>query len=104
MLDASEVKFLNAEQQERLRAFEEMFGSKGWKFFIDIAKNQFEQAKAGLIQAQTWPENRIAAGRLSVLAEIARFEEQVENEFQQIATQNEAEQAVVDLDDELDYE
>ncbi len=104
MLDSSEIKYLTPEQAGRMRAFEILFATDGWKLFTEIAKQNYEQSKIAMLQAEDWPTNRVCAGRLSVLGEILQFEDGTENEFQQLVEAAKAEAEEEQVTGELDFE
>ena len=104
MIDIELLKYLDAEQANRLRSLEQLFSSPGWDILQKSAKAQYETAKLGVLSASTWEENRIHTGRMQVLGELLKFEDSIANELQNFALQKQAEKEQADLDAELEYE
>lgn len=104
MLDQSILKYLTAEEAAKARAFEVLFGSEGWKAFMEVIKNQYGLAEQQVMRANTWADNRVAFGRLTSFGDILLFEEQIEKEFENQVAQRRAEAEQKEMEAELEYE
>jgi len=104
MIDPSLIKYLDNEQQTRLRSFELMFESNGWKLMAEWFEFQFEATRAAVLNATTWEANRLQAGKLAVIQDLLKLPESTAAEFEALAmaTQSSEEEEV--LDGEFDYE
>lgn len=105
MIDQSLAKHLTSTDAERMRHFEVMFSSPGWKLLTEIFENRYNATKLATLAATTWPENRINTGKLQILGELLQLEAGFANEFEQIAMHRMAEQEQKEVEDaEFDYE
>ena len=55
MIDVDLIKYLTREQAERMRGFEEMTATKGWKFLQEAFGAQFDAAKHAALAAVKHP-------------------------------------------------
>ena len=104
MIDPGLIKYLDDETQTRLRAFEHLFETQGWKLFSEFIEYQLELKKHQLMHATSWEENRVAFGNLGVLTDIFKLPESTAAEFEAmaLAAQESAEEEVIE--GELEYE
>jgi hypothetical protein len=104
MIDPSLMRYLTPQQAERMRAFEQMFSSEGWKFLLSEMQSQYEAAKVRVLGADNWAANRVATGQMGVLGSILRLEETFAREFENAAQEGKVAQQLEDMDAELEYE
>lgn len=104
MINSELIKFLGNKDQERLRTLEAFFASPGWQIFFENAAEQYDMAKNMVLGAGSWPENRIAVGRMSAYGEILQLEAKTQQQFETMALDAKALSEQEAVDDELDYE
>ena len=51
MLDQSTLKHLTPDEAAKARAFEVLFGSEGWKTFLEIVKSQYQLAEQQVLRS-----------------------------------------------------
>ena len=104
MIDPTLMKYLSPDQAEHMRAFEQMFSSKGWELLKKLLEQQQVSASHRVMTASSWPDNRIAFGQLDTLTALLRIEDTFAAEFQQEAEAAQSAQKEQELADELEYE
>lgn len=104
MLEQEQIKLLDPQQAERLRAFEVLFETPGWKFFIEEVQAVAAATQFAVLNANDWETNRMQTGRLRVLTDILQYEEQKAAEFLSYYEDKAADIADEDVDAELDFE
>ena len=104
MIDPSLIKYLDNEQQTRLRSFELMFESNGWKLMAEWFLLQHDVTRAAVLMATTWEANRLQTGKLAIIQDLLKLPETTAAEFEAMAmaTQSSEEEEVID--GEFDYE
>lgn len=104
MIDPSLMKYLTPPQAERMRAFEQMFASEGWKFLEREFNAQYESAKLRVLGADSWADNRIATGQMSVLGSLLQLQDNFSAEFAHAAEEGRVAAEQEAMDAELEYE
>lgn len=104
MLDQSTLKHLTPDEAAKARAFEVLFGSEGWKAFLEIIQSQYQLAEQQVLRSSTWADNRIAFGRLSAFGDILLFEEQIAKEYENAVASRKADAEQEAMEAELEYE
>ena len=104
MIDPSMMKYLTPHQAERMRAFEQMFSSEGWKFLLAEFEGQYEAAKLRALGADNWAANRIATGQMGILGSILQLQDTFASEFENAANEGRAAAEIEAMDAELEYE
>lgn len=104
MIDPGLIKYLDTETQTRLRAFETMFDSAGWKLTYEFLKHQYDQTKLAVLTATSWEDNRLHMGRLSILGDMLRLQESTAAEFEAMALDRQEGEAEEVIEGELEYE
>ena len=104
MIESSLIKYLDESTQTRLRAFEQMFDSAGWKLTTEFLEYQYNVQKLAVLSATSWEDNRVATGRMSVLGDILKLQESTAAEFESMALDAQESQAEEVIEGELEYE
>jgi len=104
MIDQSLIKYLGEETQTRLRAFEQMFETPGWKLTQEFLEHRYKMQKLAVLSATSWEDNRVAAGMMAVLGDLLRLEESTAAEFESMALEAQETAAEEVIDGELEYE
>jgi hypothetical protein len=104
MIEPGLIKFLDEQTQTRLRAFEKMFDSEGWKLTVEFMEYQYNMQKLNVLGATSWEDNRLATGKMAVLGDILRLEESTAAEFEGMALEAQEAAAQEVIDGELEYE
>jgi len=104
MIDPSLIKYLDNEQQTRLRSFELMFESNGWKLAAEWFQLQFEVTRAAVLHATTWEANRLETGKLAVIQDLLKLPESTASEFEALALASQLSEDEEVIDGEFDYE
>jgi hypothetical protein len=104
MLEQEQIALLTPGQASRLREFELLFASPGWKFFIEEVTEHAQVAQYLALNANEWPENRIQTGRLRVLEGLLKYEDQKTNEFLNQYEERMAEVTEDEVEAELEFE
>ena len=101
-MDAMELlKWMPDDSKDRFLAYEDVFGSAGWKQIVEWAAFQGEQAMIRAATAGKWEENRVAYGQGLVYNEIMNMADRVLNEYENIA---ETAKTDSEVEAEMDYE
>jgi hypothetical protein len=104
MIDPALIKHLDNESQARLRAFEQMFDSDGWKLTYEFLEYQYKLQKQNVLLATSWEDNRVAFGRMTVLGDILKLKESTSAEFESMALDAKETVAEEALEGEIEYE
>jgi hypothetical protein len=104
-LDLEVIKYLDDSAKNRYAKLERLFDSDGWKICVKLFGELAEMAKDRAANAQTWEDNRFAAGQRYAYTHFTKLEDVTEAEFQKLA--DEAKEAASKIDsseDEQEYE
>lgn len=104
MIDASELKYLDAQQQSELRAFEQLFESQGWEYVKEMLEGSMESVESGIVEATSWDQARYLKGKLDALRMLAQLPDYIEQDATSAALQGRAEQQQQLVDAEFEYE
>lgn len=84
-MDLDEIKYLDDTAKNRYAQLERLFDSDGWRLVTALASELAESCKERAANAQTWEDNRFAAGQRLAYVHITKLEEATETEFQAMA-------------------
>lgn len=84
-MDLEHIKYLSDDAKNRYAMLERLFDSPGWALVVKLAAEWSETAKERAASAQTWEDNRFAAGQRFAYYHFTKLEEATELEFQQMA-------------------
>jgi hypothetical protein len=105
-MDLDSIKYLDDSQKNRYAKLERLFDSDGWKICVKLFEELAEMAKERGANAQTWEDNRFAAGQRFAYTHFTKLEDVTEAEFQKLAddAKESAGKAADSAQDEQEYE
>lgn len=104
-LDLETIKYLDDSQKNRYAKLERLFDSEGWKLVVKLFGELSTMAMERAANAQTWEDNRFAAGQRFAYTHFTKLEDVTEAEFQKLADDaKEAAGKVDSSDDEQEFE
>lgn len=103
-MDLESIKFLDDGAKNRYAKLERLFDSDGWKIVMKLAEELSAMSMERAANAQTWEDNRFAAGQRFAYTHFTRLEDVTEAEFQKLADDARALASKVDDEDDEDYE
>lgn len=104
MLDEAQLNALTPEDRRKYMAFEQLFGSTGWKYVVALAKHNAAEAVQRAAFADNWAANRIAIGNGAAWDAISKLEEQTEATYQLKLQELEKAAEIVRITEESQYE
>lgn len=99
MLDLNDLQYLPDTEKSRYMMMERLFANPGWDYVMQLAQSDFDAAKARVISAQTWDQNRVAFGAMQAFYSLLNLRDQIEAEFEQLAAKAKAEKVEQEEDD-----
>jgi len=103
-LDLETIKHLDDSQKNRYAMLERLFASDGWKIVSKLSGELAEMSKERAANAQTWEDNRFAAGQRFAYTHFVKLEDVTEAEFQKLADDNKEKAANASDQNEEDFE
>lgn len=98
-MELDQIKYLDDGMKNRYAKLERLFDSDGWKLVMLLCAEWSEQSKERAASAQTWEDNRFAAGQRMAYFHLTKLEEATEREFIQLAEEAKAKTETADAEE-----